>query len=54
MMLILEGKMNLYKRGYHLAVRRLKHFVRMNRELKNEVARLNHVLQLHEDLMFSI
>ncbi len=54
MLLIVDAKMNLYKRGYHLAVGRLKRVVRINRELKSEVSRLNSLLRLHEDMMFSI
>ena len=50
---ILDGKYNLYKRGYHILLRRVKQIVKDNKNLKKEVSRLNNVLQTHEDLMFS-
>ena len=48
----MSGKLALYKRGYHINLRRMKRVVKENKSLKNEVSRLNDVLQMHEDLTF--
>jgi hypothetical protein len=53
MLMILEGKVNLYKRGYHVVLRRLRQIHKENKMLKKEVAHLNNVLRIHEDLMFA-
>ena len=45
--------MNMYKRGYHILIQRLKVMTKDNKSLKKEVSRLNNVLHMHEDLMFS-
>jgi len=51
--MILEGKVALYKRGYHVLLRRLKEVNEQKKELKKEVSRLRNVLRMHEDLVFS-
>ena len=51
--MILEGKVALYKRGYHVLLRRLQKVVKSNKLLEKEVSRLNNVLRMHEDFMFS-
>ena len=49
---ILEGKAAMYKRGYHILLRRLKKVTAEKKSLKKEVRRLQNALQLHEDLAF--
>ena len=50
---ILDGKYNLYKRGYHILQRRVKRIAKDNKNLRKEVSRLDNILQTHEDLMFA-
>jgi len=50
---ILEGKIALYKRGYHILLRQLKRMSKEKKRLEKEVSRLTNVVQVHEDLMFS-
>jgi hypothetical protein len=57
----MEGKIALYKRGYHIALRQLRKMNRKNetlktanKSLKKEVKRLTNVLRLHEDFIFSM
>ncbi len=57
----MEGKVALYKRGYHIALRQLrkmnennKTLKTANKTLKKEVSRLTNVLRLHEDFIFSM
>ena len=42
----------MYKRGYHILLRRLKKVTAEKKSLKKEVRRLQNALQLHEDLAF--
>ena len=49
---ILEGKMAMYKRGYHILLRQLKRKSSEMKILKKEVSRLEKIVQLHEDLTF--
>jgi hypothetical protein len=51
--MILEGKVALYKEGYHVLLRRLKRVVSERKKLKKEVQRLENVLRMHEDLVYS-
>ena len=49
---IMEGKLALYKRGYHIVLRRLKRLIGDKKRLKKEVSRLRNIVQMHEDLTF--
>jgi hypothetical protein len=50
--IMLEGKVALYKRGFHVLRRQVKR-IRLEREKwKKEVRRLRDLLQLHEDVVF--
>ena len=51
-MLILEGKVALYKRGYHVLLRRLRRMTKEMKLMKRENVRLNNLVQMHEDLAF--
>ncbi len=46
--MILEGKVALYKEGYHVLLRRLKRVVSERKKLKKEVQRLENVLRMQE------
>jgi hypothetical protein len=48
-----EGRAAMYKRVYHIVLRRAKKLSRERTELKKEVKRLNRLLELHEDMVFS-
>ncbi len=49
-LMILEGKVSLYKRGYHVLHRRLKKSTLKRKRLKEEVKMLKTVIQYYEDL----
>jgi hypothetical protein len=58
--MILEGKVSLYKSGYHVLLRRSKELVKEkkslekdNRRLEKEVRRLERLMQAHEDFFFA-
>jgi hypothetical protein len=51
--MILEGKMALYKRGFHVLMRRLKELVKDRKNLKRELRRAENLLQIHADLVFA-
>jgi len=46
--------MNLYKRGFHVLMKRVKRLVKENKSLKKEVDHLNNLLRLHEDFVFAL
>ena len=52
--LILEGKAAMYKRGYHIFRRKLKKVIAEKKIMKKELTRLRNLMQLEEDLLFSL
>ena len=51
-MKILEGKVALYKRGYHVVLRQLKKLSREKKILEKENVRMRRIIDLHEDFVF--
>ena len=49
---ILEGKVALYKRGYHVLLQRLKKVNSEKKFLSSEVKRLTRVVKMHEDIFY--
>ncbi len=45
--------MALYKRGFHVLMRRLKELVKDRKNLKRELRRAENLLQIHADLVFA-
>ncbi len=50
----LEGKVAMYKRGYHVLRRRCSSLVREMKTLKKEVKRLRRLVQAHEEISYLI
>ena len=51
---ILEGKVALYKKGYHVLLRKLKKQSFEKKKLEKEVKRLSRLVKMHEDMCFYI
>ena len=51
---ILEGKVALYKEGYHVLLRKLKKQNIEKKKLEKEVKRLSRLVKMHEDICFYI
>ena len=52
-MKILEGKVAIYKRGYHVLLKKLKKMNSEKKFLTKEVKRLTRVVKMHEDIFYS-
>jgi len=50
--MILEGKVALYKRAFHIQSREVKRLRNERIELKKEVRRLQNMVETHEDIFF--
>ena len=47
---ILQGKVELYKLGFHQARKELKRLKFERKQMKEEIKHLNYIVELHEDI----